>query len=113
MLIVAENHTLNSDDFLHLNGSRGPHFATISAKALVKSLIAVEVELQVFPPRRFPHVVTALFLIAGAFLVYLFSTADSRAEGSPATCADASELAVFPSPIAPWTGAPLRVLVVA
>ena len=66
-----------------------------------------------FPPRRFPHVVTALFLIAGAFLVYLFSTSDSWAEGSPATCADASELAVLPSPIAPWTGAPLRVLVVA
>jgi hypothetical protein len=82
---------------------------------LGKSLIAVKVEqgVQVFPPRRFPHVVTALFLIAGAFLVYLFSTADSRAEGSPATCADASELAVLPSPIAPWTGAPLRVLVVA
>src|SRR4029077_3727504 len=38
---------------------------------------------------------------------------DSRAEGSPATCADAPELAVLPSPIAPWTGAPLRVLVVA
>jgi hypothetical protein len=67
----------------------------------------------VFPPRRFPHVVTALFLIAGAFLVYLLSTADSRAEGSSATCADASKLAVLPSPIAPWTGAPLRVLVVA
>jgi hypothetical protein len=67
----------------------------------------------VFPPRRFPHVVTALFLIAGAFLVYLFSTADSRAEGSSSTCAGASELAVLPSPIAPWTGAPLRVLVVA
>ena len=66
-----------------------------------------------FPPRRFPHVVTALFLIAGGFLVYLFSTADSRAEGSFATCADASEFAVLPSPIAPWTGAPLRVLVVA
>ncbi|MFZ3324947.1 MAG: hypothetical protein WA231_03220, partial [Methylocella sp.] len=82
---------------------------------MVKSLFAVKVEqgVQVFPPRRFPHVVTALFLIAGASLVYLFSTADSRAEGSSATCADASELAVFTSPIAPWTGAPLRVLVVA
>ena len=56
---------------------------------------------------------TALFLIAGAFLVYLFSTPDSWAEGSPATCADVSEFAVLPSPIAPWTGAPLRVLVVA
>src|SRR5256885_12053148 len=90
-------------------------FATISAKALVKSLIAVKVEqgVQVFRLRCFPHVVTGLCLIAGALLVYLFWTADSRAEGSSAICADASELAVLPSPIAPWTGAPLRVLVVA
>jgi hypothetical protein len=89
--------------------------ATISAKALVKSLIAVKAEqgAQVFPPRRFPPVVIALFLIAGAFLVYLFSTADSRAGGSSATCVDAAELAVLPAPMAPWPGAPLRVLVVA
>jgi hypothetical protein len=73
----------------------------------------MEQGVQVFPPRSFPRVVTALCLIAGPFLVYLFSTADSQAEGSSAICADASELAVFPSPIAPWTGAPLRVLVVA
>jgi hypothetical protein len=92
-----------------------PHFATISTKALVKSLIAIKVEqgVRVFAPRRFPNVVTALFLITGAFLVYSFSTADSRAEGFSATCADASELAVLPSPVAPWTGAPLRVLAVA
>jgi hypothetical protein len=44
MLIVAENITLNSDDFSYLNGSQQAHFATISAKALVKSLIAVKVE---------------------------------------------------------------------
>src|SRR5207249_8449631 len=73
----------------------------------------VEQGVQVFPPRRFPPVVQALFLIADAFLVYLFSTADSRAGGSSAPCADAPELAVLPSPMAPWTGAPLRVLVVA
>ena len=35
---------------------------------------------------------------------------DSRAEGSPGTCEDAAELAVLPSPIAPWKGAPLRVI---
>jgi hypothetical protein len=112
---IAENLPLNSDDFSYLNGSRQPHSATISAKALVKSLFAVKVEqgALVFPPRCFPPVVLALFLIAGAFLVYLFSTADSRAEGSSATCMDAPELAVLPAPMAPWTGAPLRVLVVA
>jgi hypothetical protein len=69
--------------------------------------------VQVLPPRHFPHVLTALFLIAGASLVSLLSTVDSRAEGASAICADAPELAVLPAPIAPWTGAPLRVLVVA
>jgi len=91
------------------------HFATILAKVLINSLIAVKVEqgVQVLPPHRSPPVVTVLFLIAGAFLVYLFSTTNSRAGGSSAPCADAPELAVLPSPIAPWTGAPLRLLVVA
>jgi hypothetical protein len=51
-----------------------------------------------------------LLLIAGAFLVFLFSAVDSRAEGSPGICKDAAELAVLPSPIAPWKGAPLRVV---
>ena len=35
---------------------------------------------------------------------------DSRAEGSPGVCEDAAGLAVLPSPIAPWKGAPLRVV---
>ncbi|HWN49554.1 MAG TPA: hypothetical protein VNO18_06945 [Xanthobacteraceae bacterium] len=34
----------------------------------------------------------------------------SRAEGSPGACEDAAELAFLPSPIAPWKGAPLRVV---
>lgn len=62
-----------------------------------------------FLPRRFRHV--ALLLTAGASLALLSAT-DSRAEASFAGCADGSELAVLPSPVAPWTGAPLRVLVV-
>src|SRR5437870_6518152 len=52
---------------------------------------------------------TASLLIAGAF-AFLVSAKDSRAEGSPGVCDDAAELAVMPSPIAPWKGAPLRVL---
>ncbi len=39
-----------------------------------------------------------------------FSGADVRAQGSAGTCEDAAELAVLPSPIAPWMGAPLRVV---
>ena len=35
---------------------------------------------------------------------------DASAEGSPAICDDAAEIAVLPSPVAPWKGAPLRVI---
>ena len=48
--------------------------------------------------------------MAGAFFAVLFSAADSQAQGSPATCEDASDIAVLPSPAAPWRGAPLRVI---
>src|SRR6266851_8344622 len=53
---------------------------------------------------------TALLPIAGAFLVFLCSAAESRAQASPGVCEDAAELAVLPSPIAPWKGAPLRIV---
>jgi hypothetical protein len=49
-------------------------------------------------------------LIAGAFLLVLGSGTDSRAAGSPGACEDAAELAFLASPIAPWRGAPLRVV---
>jgi hypothetical protein len=49
-------------------------------------------------------------LIAGAFLFVLGSGTDSRAAGSPGACEDAAELAFLASPIAPWKGAPLRVV---
>jgi hypothetical protein len=60
--------------------------------------------------------VTALLPIAVAFLVCLFSAVDSQAQGQQAqaqqagSCADTDELAVLPSPLAPWKGAPLRVV---
>ena len=49
-------------------------------------------------------------LIAGAFFLVLCSGTDSRAEGSPGACEDAAELAFLASPIAPWKGAPFRVV---
>jgi hypothetical protein len=52
-------------------------------------------------------------LIAGAFVVALFPAADAQAQGAAGTCADAAELAVLASPITPWKGAPLRVLLAA
>ncbi|HYA05147.1 MAG TPA: hypothetical protein VEF90_04595 [Xanthobacteraceae bacterium] len=66
-----------------------------------------------FQLRRLAVTATALPLIAGAFFVGLFSAADARAEGSSGGCDNAAELAVLPAPIAPWKGAPLRVVVAA
>src|SRR4051794_3262523 len=53
---------------------------------------------------------SASWLIAGAFVALLGSTMDSRAQGPAARCEDAAELAVLPSPVGPWKGAPLRVI---
>jgi hypothetical protein len=63
-----------------------------------------------FPARPFAATVTASSLIAGALSVLLFSTADAQAQRPAGTCEDATELAVLASPLAPWRGAPLRVL---
>jgi hypothetical protein len=60
--------------------------------------------------RRFTAAATASLLIAGAFFVLLFSAVESRAEAPFGACEDAAELAVLPSPIVPWKGAPLRVV---
>ena len=65
---------------------------------------------QLFPARQFAAAAPALLLIAGAFSAFLFPVADARAQGSSGTCEDAAELAVLPSPVAPWKGAPLRVI---
>src|SRR5438046_5656410 len=62
------------------------------------------------PARPFAAAATASLLIAGAFFAILFSVADSPAQGRPGVCEDAAELAVLPSPVAPWKGAPLRVV---
>jgi len=63
-----------------------------------------------FPARQFAAAMTAFLLIVGAFFVFLCPVVDSRAQGSPGICEDAAELAVLPSPVAPWKGAPLRVI---
>jgi hypothetical protein len=63
-----------------------------------------------FQARQVSAAATALLLTAGAFFVVPFSVADSRAEGPLASCEDAAGIAVLPSPIAPWKGAPLRVV---
>jgi hypothetical protein len=60
--------------------------------------------------RRFTAAATAFLPIAAAFLVFFFPSVDARAEGFFGTCADSGDLAVLPAPLAPWKGAPLRVV---
>ena len=63
------------------------------------------------PARSFVAPVTAaLLLIASTFVGFLGSATDTRA--ARYSCEDAAEIAVMPSPIVPWRGAPLRVLFV-
>ena len=62
-----------------------------------------------FLGRHFAAVVTASLLTAGGF--FLLSTAESLAATASDGCA--VDITVLPSPQAPWTGAPLRVMVVA
>ncbi len=70
-----------------------------------------------FPARRLVPAVMALWPIAGACFVFLFgslfSAADARAAGLLGSCEDAADIAVLSAPMAPWTGAPLRVIVAA
>ena len=63
--------------------------------------------------RRFAAVVTVSSLIAGSFFALLFSTGKSQAKDPSGICEEPSAVAVLPSPVAPWKGAPLRVLFVA
>jgi hypothetical protein len=53
----------------------------------------------------------ALCLLAGAIFVVALPALDARAQGAAGGCEDAAELAVLASPMAPWKGAPLQVLV--
>ena len=63
--------------------------------------------------RRFAAVATTFLLITGGFFLQLFATAQSPAAAASNSCANSAEITVLPSPLAPWTGAPLRVMVVA
>jgi hypothetical protein len=65
---------------------------------------------QLLPTRRFVAALTAVLPIAGALLI---STSDAWAQSPSGACADAADIAILPSPLAPWKGAPLRVLVAA
>jgi hypothetical protein len=87
-------------------------FAMIKPKLWQHCLIAIKQGegIPLFPACRFAPAATAVSLIAGAFFICLLSTVDSRAEGSVGGCEGAAGLTVLPAPLAPWKGAPLRVL---
>ena len=61
-------------------------------------------------PGRWLFAAARLLMTAGAALLVVCSAA--RAQTSVAGCEEAAEIAVLPSPLAPWTGAPLRVMFV-
>lgn len=62
-----------------------------------------------FPARHFAAAVTVSLLIPSAFCAALFP-GDARAQSSSSACESAAGVAVLPSPIVPWKGAPLRVI---
>ena len=62
--------------------------------------------------RRFTCAAMAALLIASVSFA-LFSTENSRAQGVSGSCEEAAEIAILPSPMVPWKGTPLRVVVAA
>ena len=62
-----------------------------------------------FEAPRFAAALSAASLIAGTFAL-LCSTAELQAKDPSGLCEDPAEIAVLPSPVAPWKGAPLRVI---
>jgi hypothetical protein len=71
------------------------------------------------PTRAFAAAASALVLPATAFFLSLVSVEAPRAQSSAGApriadpCTDGADLAVLPAPLAPWKGAPLRVVVTA
>jgi len=68
---------------------------------------------QLLPAHRLAAIMAALALKACVFSFVIFPAVDARAQLLSGNCGDQAEVTVLPSPIAPWTGAPLRVMVVA
>ncbi|HZY11471.1 MAG TPA: hypothetical protein VFE89_01725 [Beijerinckiaceae bacterium] len=62
---------------------------------------------------RWFAVAATTFLLVAGFIGSPVSAAESPAAALSATCGETADLTVLPSPVAPWKGAPLRVIVVA
>jgi hypothetical protein len=66
---------------------------------------------QLFPARQFTSTAAAALLpLAVACVVVLGAARDANAQGSRGACDEAAGVAVMPSPVTPWRGAPLRVI---
>jgi hypothetical protein len=62
--------------------------------------------------RGFAVAATTLLSVGAAFVASPLWAAESAAVAASAICIEAADLTVLPSPVAPWKGAPLRVMVV-
>jgi hypothetical protein len=71
-----------------------------------------EGDLSLRLPHLFAAAASTLLPVAAAFFAALFPAADARAAGLFGSC-DEAEVAVLSAPMAPWKGAPLRVIVTA
>jgi hypothetical protein len=49
---------------------------------------------------------------AAATVAFIFATIETPADAAPGSCSQAADFSVLPSPLAPWKGAPLRVMIV-
>jgi hypothetical protein len=64
-----------------------------------------------FRTHRYPATATASLLVAGSlFFAPLISGMEAQAQTASGAGADAAGIAVLPSPVVPWKGAPLRVI---
>jgi hypothetical protein len=70
-------------------------------------------EIQVPSAHRSGFAAAAMVLIAATSFAVVFAPVDARAQAPSGACEDGAGLAILSAPIAPWTGAPLRVLVTA
>ena len=62
-------------------------------------------------PARHITAAAATLLAASTCSALLFSAVAARAESPAASCEETAEVTVLPSPLSPWKGAPLRVVV--
>ena len=63
-------------------------------------------------PERHSTIAVALRVLAGTYLCALVA-GDARAQDTSAPCGEAPGIAVLSSPLTPWKGSPLRVIVTA